>query len=80
MVADAPLAEAVRINDACRQHGVAFVKAEIRGVFANVFSDFGPAFTVLDVDGARLVMCKGWVALRILSPEGACMARKWISG
>lgn len=56
-MADAPLKEAVRINEACRQHGVAFVKAEIRGVFANVFSDFGPAFSVLDVDGVRSPLC-----------------------
>lgn len=56
VVTDAPLKEAIRINEECRQHGVAFVKAEIRGVFANVFSDFGPAFTVLDVDGEEPFM------------------------
>ena len=69
MVADAPLAEAVRINEACRQQGVAFVKAEIRGVFANVFSDFGPAFTVLDVDGAH--SCSQAMPMQYLS--GLCM-------
>jgi ubiquitin-activating enzyme E1 len=26
-------------------------QADIRGVFAQVFCDFGPAFEVLDVDG-----------------------------
>jgi len=31
------------------------LQADIRGVFAQVFCDFGPAFEVLDVDGeARL--------------------------
>ena len=49
-----PLEEAIRINNACRQKGVAFIKGDIRGVFANVFCDFGPAFTVLDVDGALM--------------------------
>ncbi len=27
------------------------MQADIRGVFAQVFCDFGPGFTVLDVDG-----------------------------
>jgi ubiquitin-activating enzyme E1 len=27
------------------------LQADIRGVFAQVFCDFGPAFEVLDVDG-----------------------------
>ena len=48
------LAEATRIDAICRHHGVAFVRADIRGVFASVFADFGPAFTVLDVDGRCL--------------------------
>ena len=50
---DASLKDAIRINADCRQHGVAFVKADIRGVFASVFTDFGDAFAVLDVDGVQ---------------------------
>ena len=46
------LAEAIRVDAVCRNNGVAFVRAETRGVFASVFTDFGPAFTVLDTDGA----------------------------
>lgn len=46
------LAEAKQVDAVCRDHGVAFIRAETRGVFASVFADFGPAFTVLDVDGA----------------------------
>ena len=53
MLADALLKEAIRINADCRQHGVAFVKADIRGVFASVFTDFGDSFVVLDVDGVQ---------------------------
>ena len=45
------LAEAKRVDIICRDNGVAFIRAEIRGVFASVFADFGPEFTVLDVDG-----------------------------
>lgn len=43
--------EAARINDICRKHGKAFIKADIRGVFSSVFCDFGPNFEVVDVDG-----------------------------
>jgi len=45
------LAEAMRVDAVCRDNGVAFIRAETRGVFASVFTDFGPAFTVLDTDG-----------------------------
>ena len=47
------LAEAVRIDEICRKHGKAFVKADIRGVFASVFCDFGEQFEVTDVDGEQ---------------------------
>lgn len=43
--------EAIRIDDICRKHGKAFIKADIRGVFSSVFCDFGSNFEVLDVDG-----------------------------
>ncbi|KAI3434380.1 hypothetical protein D9Q98_002458 [Chlorella vulgaris] len=46
-----PLAESIRVDEWCHSHGVAFIKADVRGVFAQVFCDFGPAFQVLDVDG-----------------------------
>lgn len=54
MVSDLPLAEAIRIDDFCHKNGIAFIRADIRGVFGSVFCDFGPAFTVLDVDGVHL--------------------------
>ncbi len=47
------LAEAVRIDDICREQGKAFIKADIRGVFASVFCDFGDEFEVTDVDGEQ---------------------------
>ena len=47
------LTEAVRIDDICRNHGKAFIKADIRGVFASVFCDFGDEFEVTDVDGEQ---------------------------
>jgi len=47
------LEEAKRIDDICRaaSPAIAFIRAETRGVFANVFCDFGPSFTVFDTDG-----------------------------
>lgn len=47
----APLAEAKRLDALCHAAGIAFIWAETRGVFARVFTDFGPNFTVYDVDG-----------------------------
>ena len=47
-----PLKEALALNNFCHRHGIAFIRADIRGVFASVFTDFGPKFAVVDVDGA----------------------------
>lgn len=63
VVADASLKDAMRINADCRQHGAAFVKAEIRGVFANVFTDFGNAFVVNDVDGVQPMVLYDYLIL-----------------
>ncbi|KAG5567042.1 hypothetical protein RHGRI_002570 [Rhododendron griersonianum] len=45
--------KAIEFNDYCHVHQppIAFIKAEIRGLFGSVFCDFGPEFTVFDVDG-----------------------------
>ncbi|KAG0577880.1 hypothetical protein M758_5G181300 [Ceratodon purpureus] len=50
---DIALDKAVEIDDFCHHHDppIAFIKADIRGVFGSVFCDFGPSFTVTDVDG-----------------------------
>lgn len=52
VVTDMGLPESVKLDEACRQQGVAFIRAETRGVFGSVFCDFGNAFTVVDTDGA----------------------------
>jgi ubiquitin-activating enzyme E1 len=53
VVTDASLEESKRIDEICHSHQppIAFVRVETRGVFASVFCDFGPSFTVFDVDG-----------------------------
>ena len=49
--------EAARLNAMCRAKGVAFIKADVRGVFGSVFCDFGDAFDVADVDGEEALTC-----------------------
>ncbi|XP_019188627.1 PREDICTED: ubiquitin-activating enzyme E1 1-like isoform X1 [Ipomoea nil] len=50
---DISLKDAVEFDDYCHCHQppIAFIKAEVRGLFGSVFCDFGPQFTVSDVDG-----------------------------
>lgn len=50
---DISLQKAIEFNDYCHSHQppIAFIKTEVRGLFGSVFCDFGPEFTVFDVDG-----------------------------
>ncbi|KAG8377063.1 hypothetical protein BUALT_Bualt09G0129100 [Buddleja alternifolia] len=50
---DISLEKAIEFDDYCHQHQppIAFIKSEVRGLFGSVFCDFGPEFTVFDVDG-----------------------------
>ncbi|XP_028760249.1 ubiquitin-activating enzyme E1 2-like [Neltuma alba] len=50
---DISLEKAMEFNDYCHSHQppIAFIKSEVRGLFGSVFCDFGPEFTVFDVDG-----------------------------
>ncbi|KAJ0796013.1 putative ubiquitin/SUMO-activating enzyme E1, THIF-type NAD/FAD binding, ubiquitin-activating enzyme [Helianthus annuus] len=50
---DVNLDTAIEFDDYCHNHQppIAFIKTEVRGLFGNIFCDFGPEFTVTDVDG-----------------------------
>ncbi|KAL5709791.1 E1 ubiquitin-activating enzyme [Ranunculus cassubicifolius] len=50
---DISLEKAIEFNDYCHTHQppISFIKTEVRGLFGGVFCDFGPEFTVFDVDG-----------------------------
>lgn len=50
---DIDLKTAIEFDDYCHNHQppIAFIKTEVRGLFGNIFCDFGPEFTVVDVDG-----------------------------
>eukprot|EP00095_Tigriopus_kingsejongensis_P007306 maker-scaffold431_size173393-snap-gene-0.22 protein:Tk07306 transcript:maker-scaffold431_size173393-snap-gene-0.22-mRNA-1 annotation:"ubiquitin-activating enzyme e1" len=47
------LAEQLRISEITRPAGIALVVADTRGLYAQVFNDFGPAFTVYDTNGEQ---------------------------
>ncbi|KAJ6299242.1 hypothetical protein OIU76_020250 [Salix suchowensis] len=53
VLTDVTLEKAIEFNDYCHDHKppISFIKAEVRGLFGSVFCDFGPEFTVFDVDG-----------------------------
>ncbi|KAM0995912.1 hypothetical protein ACFX2C_005981 [Malus domestica] len=50
---DINLEKAIEFDDYTHNHQppIAFIKTEARGLFGSVFCDFGPEFTVFDVDG-----------------------------
>lgn len=50
---DSSFEKATEFDDFCHSHEppIAFIKADVRGLFGSLFCDFGPQFTVLDVDG-----------------------------
>ena len=45
------LKQAIALDSFCHRTNSAFIRADVRGVFASVFCDFGPSHTVVDVDG-----------------------------
>ncbi|XP_044321962.1 ubiquitin-activating enzyme E1 3-like isoform X1 [Triticum aestivum] len=50
---DIGLDKAYEFDDYCHNHQppISFIKSEVCGLFGSIFCDFGPKFTVLDVDG-----------------------------
>lgn len=48
-------AERERVAAITRAHGIALIVADTRGLFSQVFCDFGPEFKVLDVTGENPV-------------------------
>ncbi|KAL5710482.1 E1 ubiquitin-activating enzyme [Ranunculus cassubicifolius] len=50
---DISLEKAIEFDNYCRaqQPPIVFIKTEVRGLFGSVFCDFGPEYTVADIDG-----------------------------
>eukprot|EP00286_Rhodomonas_abbreviata_P025957 CAMPEP_0181313380 /NCGR_PEP_ID=MMETSP1101-20121128/14216_1 /TAXON_ID=46948 /ORGANISM="Rhodomonas abbreviata, Strain Caron Lab Isolate" /LENGTH=774 /DNA_ID=CAMNT_0023420327 /DNA_START=120 /DNA_END=2440 /DNA_ORIENTATION=+ len=51
--ADVGLEEATSLNATCHAVGALFLSAQSRGLFGNVFVDFGNDFLILDTDGEQ---------------------------
>jgi len=51
VLTNSSLDEQKRINKITHDNGIAFIVADVRGLYAQVFNDFGPQFTVVDVNG-----------------------------
>ncbi|WOK96678.1 ubiquitin-activating enzyme E1 2-like isoform X1 [Canna indica] len=52
---DVSLEKAIEYDDYCHNHQppICFIRSEVRGLFGSVFCDFGPEFTVFDIDGVE---------------------------
>lgn len=46
-------AEHKRISDICRKYNIALIVCLTSGLFGQIFCDFGPEFTVFDINGAN---------------------------
>lgn len=68
-VTNTSLAEAMRIDEACRKQGIPFIRADTRGVFASLFCDFGASFTVFDTDGESPSLFVGIHPLMVSHPH-----------
>lgn len=51
ILVDQPLDFQLKINQFCHSHNIAFISTELKGVFGNIFCDFGEDFTVIDSNG-----------------------------
>ncbi|KAM5146463.1 ubiquitin-like modifier-activating enzyme 1 isoform 1-T1 [Mantella aurantiaca] len=53
ILTDATLEEQLRVGDCCHGHGIKFIVADTRGLFGQLFCDFGDDFVVLDPNGEQ---------------------------
>ena len=54
---DATLEDQLKINAICHESGIGYIQADARGLFANIFCDFGEDFTVYDKNGENPSSC-----------------------
>ncbi|KAK6350328.1 SPS-sensor component ptr3 [Orbilia brochopaga] len=45
----------LKVNEYCRSKGIYFISADVRGLFGNIFCDFGDEFSVIDATGENPV-------------------------
>ncbi|KAL6048271.1 Ubiquitin-like modifier-activating enzyme 6 [Balamuthia mandrillaris] len=51
ILTDTPLDLQLKINDYCHSKGIAFISADVRGLFCSAFCDFGEKFEIHDKNG-----------------------------
>lgn len=68
MCTNTMMKESILLNEICHKLSIGFIKADIYGIFANVFCDFGQGFKVLDVDGKQA----GWCIVTLLCGMEDC--------
>ena len=51
MLTNTTIAKQVEIDEFCRQKGIYFIAADVRGLFGSVFNDFGDEFACVDTTG-----------------------------
>ncbi|CAF3215764.1 unnamed protein product [Rotaria sp. Silwood2] len=51
VLTDANLDDQIKIGDYCHEHGINFINANTKGLFGQIFCDFGRNFEVLDTNG-----------------------------
>ncbi|KRT80302.1 hypothetical protein AMK59_6614 [Oryctes borbonicus] len=55
VLTNSSLSEQLRISEITHANNIALIIASTRGLFAQVFCDFGPSFTVVDINGEPVV-------------------------
>lgn len=51
VLTEASLKAQLTVNEYCHKNGIAFISADVRGLFGNIFCDFGDNFTITDATG-----------------------------
>eukprot|EP01114_Cavostelium_apophysatum_P007108 TRINITY_DN1882_c0_g1_i1.p1 TRINITY_DN1882_c0_g1~~TRINITY_DN1882_c0_g1_i1.p1 ORF type:complete len:1017 (+),score=344.72 TRINITY_DN1882_c0_g1_i1:189-3239(+) len=54
ILTDAPLATQLRVSDYCHSKSIRFISSDARGVFTQIFCDFGENFEVFDDNGEEV--------------------------
>lgn len=51
VITEAPLEIQLKVNEFCHKNKIPYISAEVRGLFGNIFCDFGEGFVVVDPNG-----------------------------
>lgn len=54
VLTEASLKTQLAVNEYCHQNNIAFISADVRGLFGNIFCDFGEDFAITDATGENV--------------------------